>query len=260
MPYHRHEFPESLENDPQISWSEGPFGKGVFWKRDGDGKWGERELKILKTTPFHPQNSSYGTTVGVVWHQSRVSSLYSAGGRGIFAPYDPSFYDIKCDLLENKGQERKNLMAQTWPRSPQTSATSLRKNPDTIWRDATTVWKNRAFPSDGLRRYVCPFPRHQEDHNPQMPLKQGSNRLPKVMSRRCPFSSKTNPHLEIPGKSSVLTALTRIFRYPPPKPIGPKDWKKLNLETQDWNTLETLCSYKLGFLWVHFSPGRTVFL
>ena len=60
----------------------------------------------------------------------------------------------------------------------------------------------RAFPSDGLRRYVLSIPTTTSGGSqPQMPLKQGSNRLPKLMSRRCPFSSKTNPHLQIPGDS-----------------------------------------------------------
>ena len=57
----------------------------------------------------------------------------------------------------------------------------------------------RAFPSDGSRRYVLSILKTSGGSHAQMPWKQGSNHLQTLMSRKCPFSNKTNPHLQIPG-------------------------------------------------------------
>ena len=57
-----------------------------------------------------------------------------------------------------------------------------------------------AFPSDGSRRYGLSIHTTSRGAQAQMPLKQGSNHLQRLMSRRCPFSNKTNPHLQIPGR------------------------------------------------------------
>ena len=68
------------------------------------------------------------------------------------------------------------------------------------WRNATPLSESRAFPSDGMRRYIWSVLMKSEGSQTQMPSKQGSNNL---MSRKCPFSNKTNPHVQISGKDSV---------------------------------------------------------
>ena len=60
--------------------------------------------------------------------------------------------------------------------------------------------KLKADPSDGLRRYVLASLTTSGASQTQMPLKQGSNHLQTLMSRKYPFSNQTNPHLQIPGK------------------------------------------------------------
>ena len=55
------------------------------------------------------------------------------------------------------------------------------------------------FPSDGLRRYGLSILTTSGGSQVQSPLKQGSNQLHTLVSRKCPFSNKTNPHLQPPG-------------------------------------------------------------
>ena len=45
---------------------------------------------------------------------------------------------------------------------------------------------------------VCPFSRHKGDQRPKCLLNKAQLHLP----RNCPFSSKTNLHLELPGRWS----------------------------------------------------------
>ena len=66
----------------------------------------------------------------------------------------------------------------------------------------TKLPPNRVFPSDGLRRYVLSILTTSGGSQAQMPLKQGSNHLQTLVSRKCPFSNKTNPHLQPPGRKT----------------------------------------------------------
>ena len=54
---------------------------------------------------------------------------------------------------------------------------------------------------------VCPFSRHKGNQRPKC-LK---NKAQMHLSRNCPFSNKTNLHLELPGLFKIITRMTLLF-------------------------------------------------
>ena len=85
---------------------------------------------------------------------------------------------------------------------------------------------NWEFPSDGLERYVLSILMTSGGSQAQTPLKRGSNHLQTLMSRKYPFSKKTNPHLQIPSRGG-LTCRSSVG--PPSQLSEPRGWKAAKL-------------------------------
>ena len=56
---------------------------------------------------------------------------------------------------------------------------------------------------------VCPFSRHKGNQRPKCLLNKAQIHL----SRNCPFSNKTNLHLEVPGHWALLGIITSTRRF-----------------------------------------------